>query len=94
MPTTCSENEQAFNHLMETVFQWDKATTEAYQALLKEEYSSATDITTMEMDDIDSLMYTTKEGTEKKVPMKQKRLLKHILIYYDFEDEAVSIQAI
>ena len=37
------------------------------------------------MDDIDALMYTIEDGTERKVPIKQKRLLKHILMYYDFE---------
>ena len=81
MPTTRAEEEKAFIHLLENVFGWTKEATEAYQALIANDYSTITDITTLEVDEIDEL--ESEKG--KRVPMKQKKMLKHALLFYNFE---------
>ena len=81
---TRATNEAAYTHLMVTIFGWSKDTTEAYKALTLEGYTNIIDITTLDEDEIDNLEYED-SGAMKKVPMKQKKLLKHALLYYDYE---------
>ena len=81
--TMSATNAEAFDYLMKNVLKWD-ADAAGLKSLRGEGYSDIVDITTLEESEIEALTYED-NGTKKKLPMKHKKLLKRVLLYYHFE---------
>ena len=81
------EQRDAYKHLLEEIFGWNEDEA-GYKALMAAGYNSITDIVTLDKEEIDDLEYednTSGTAVMKKVPTKQKKLLKHALLYYDYQ---------
>ena len=82
------EQEEAYTHLLVDIFGWNDQSA-GFQALKAAGYNSITDIVTLDKEEIDDMEYEADDGSGttviRKVPTKQKKLLKHALLYYDYQ---------
>ena len=78
--------EDAFKHVLNTVLGF-AATDSIMTALSELGYDEIDDIATMSKEEVLGLEYTDATGTTKKVAMKQRKLLLHVLWWRDAEAE-------
>ena len=82
MPNTRATTEETFQHILKNLL---NLTPESplWIALASEDYTSVIDIITMTNEEIDDLTYKNDDMKSVSVPTKQKKMLKHILLYHD-----------
>ena len=89
---TRQKKRQAFNHVMKIVLGWNDDDP-IMQAMLILKYEDISDIETMSEEEVMQLTYIkadkdstgTKTLTTSDVPMKQKKMLLHVLWWRDYE---------
>ena len=82
---------EAYEHLIGNVFNWE-GSTPAVLALEEAEYNSMTDLVSMSKEEINAMKYNAQldpdmEEDIKPVPMKQRKLLTHALLYFEQQSQ-------
>jgi len=83
MTNTRQTQAEAFNHLLKNFLGWNDMTP-AYVAIIQNGYATITDIITMDNDEIDEMTFEN-DSVLTPVPRVQKKMLKHVLLYYKYE---------
>jgi len=83
MTNTRQTQAEAFNHLLKNVLGWNDMTP-AYVAIIQNGYATITDIITTDNDEIDEMTFEN-DSVLTPVPRVQKKMLKHVLLYYKYE---------
>ena len=83
MTNTRHTQAEAFDRLLKTVLGWNDLTP-AYVSIIQNGYATITDIITMDNDEIDDMTYEN-VSVVSAVPRVQKKMLKHVLLYYKYE---------
>jgi hypothetical protein len=83
MTNTRHTQAEAFDHLLKTVLGWNDFTP-VFVSIIQNGYTTITDIITMDNDEIDDMTYENASFVTA-VPRVQKKMLKHVLLYYKYE---------
>jgi hypothetical protein len=84
MPNTRATTEEAFQHILKNLLNLTPE-SQLWRALASEDYTSVIDIITMTNEEIDDLTYENVDIKSVSVSTKQKKMLKHILLYHDHQ---------